>query len=95
MCPDVFILRLLAPLHVHRIEIPYRAFPERIGGLLERDDRGSSIEDRGSRIEDRGSRIEDRGSKIKDRGWRMEGRGSRIGDRGSNWLKKLENKINK
>ena len=76
MCPDVFILRLLAPLHVHRIEIPYRAFPERIGGLLERDDRGSSIEDRGSRIEDRGS-------KIKDRGWRMEGRDreSGIGDR--------------
>ena len=74
MCPDVFILRLLAPLHVHRIEIPYRAFPERIGGLLERDDRGSSIKDRGSRIEDQRSRIE-------VGGWRVGDRESGIGDR--------------
>ena len=32
---------LLAALHVHRIEIPYRAFPERVGPRilsLERDD---------------------------------------------------------
>ena len=32
---------------------------------------------------------------MEDEGWRMEDQGSRIGDRGSNWLKKLENKINK
>ena len=51
MCPDVFILGLLAPLHVHRIEIPYRAFPERVGSLLEKEDRGSRIEDQRSRIE--------------------------------------------
>ena len=64
MCPDVFILGLLAPLHVHRIEIPYRAFPERVGGLLEKEDRGSKIKDRGWRMERRGSRIGDRGSRI-------------------------------
>ena len=75
MCPDVFILGLLAPLHVHRIEIPYRAFPERVGGLLEKEDRGSRIEDRGSRIEDQRSRIE-------VGGWRVGDQESGIGDRG-------------
>ena len=76
MCPDVFILRLLAPLHVHRIEIPYRAFPERVGGLLEKEDRGLRIEDQtASQIEVGGWRVGDRESGIGDRE-------SGIGDRG-------------
>ena len=75
------------------IEIPYRAFPERVGGLLEREDRGSRIEDRGSRIEHRASKIEDQRSRIKVGGWRVGDRESGIGDRGL--VKKLENKINK
>ena len=68
MCPDVFILGLLAPLHVHRIEIPYRAFPERVGSLLEKEDRGSRIEDQRSRIEVGGWRVRDRESGMGDRG---------------------------
>ena len=68
MCPDVFILGLLAPLHVHGIEIPYRAFPERVGSLPEKEDRGSRIEDQRSRIEVGGWRVGDQKSGIGDRG---------------------------
>ena len=71
MCPDVFILVLLAPLHFHRIEI-------------------SSFSGTGRRFTGKG------GSRIEDR--RVGDRESGIGDRGSgieDWLKKLENKINK
>ena len=74
------MLRLLAPPHVHRIEIPYRAFPEGVGGLLEKEDRGLRIEDQRSRIEIGGWRVGDRESGIEDRGLVK---------------KKLENKINK
>ena len=71
---------LLAALHIHKIEIPYRAFPEWFGPrilslkgvdyfgtidhLLSKTSRFTGKP--GSRIEDRGSRIEDRG--IRDRG---------------------------
>ena len=55
---------LLAALHVHRIEIPYRAFPERVGPRilsLESVDYFGTTDDNFKvywkiRIEDRGSR---------------------------------------
>ena len=55
---------LLAALHVHRIEIPYRAFPERVGPRilsLERVDYFGTTDHNFKvywkiRIEDRGSR---------------------------------------
>ena len=50
------------------IEIPYRAFPERVGGLLEKEDRGLRIEDQRSRIEIGGWRVGDEESGIEDRG---------------------------
>ena len=60
---------LLAALHVHRIEIPYRAFPERVGPRilsLESVDYFGTTDHNFKVYWKSGSRIEDRG--IRNRG---------------------------
>ena len=81
----------LGALHVHRIEIPYRAFPERVGprilSLESVDYFGTTDHFSGRKKKNNlnqqnfkvfwKTRIEDRGSRIEDRGLRIEDRGSR------------------
>ena len=85
---------LLAALHAHRIEIPYRAFPELVGrwilSLESVDYFGTTDHFIGRKkriiLMSKTSRFTGKsGSRIEDRG---------LGDRGS-VKKKLENKINK
>ena len=86
---------ILGALHVHRIEIPYRAFLERVSPRilsLERVDYFGTTDHFSGRKKKNNlnqqnfkvfwkTRIEDRGSRIEDRGLRIEDRGIR--DRGS------------